>query len=73
MSNQKTQNNTILTIYTGYTVHENYTRDAKKITDTAHHGAKIHYTMRAVITNQNVTASKTVSGLECRQRRETSA
>jgi len=29
MSNEKHQNKTILTIYTGYSVHENYTRGAK--------------------------------------------
>jgi len=49
-------------------------QETPKITnDTAHHGAKTNSASRAVMTNLNITASKTVSGLECRQRRETSA
>ena len=45
----------------------------KKQNDTAHYSAKINTATRAVITNYNVTASKIVSELERRQRRETSA
>ena len=62
-----------MTIYTGYTVRENYTRGAKKQNDTAHYSAKINTATRAVIMNYNVTASKIVSELKRRQRRETSA
>ena len=45
----------------------------KEQNNTAHYSAKINTATHAVITNYNVTASKIVSELVRRRRRETSA
>ena len=72
ISNENIKQNNFNNLHRLYSTWKLYKRRQKKQNDTAHYSAKINTATRAVITNYNVTASKIVSELKRRQRRETS-